>query len=86
MAAMAIVIEDEETETLLEQVSSQTGESVASLVREALRSRLLQLDGGGVRRRRAAIHEIQERVAAMPVLDARPDDEILGYNEYGHFD
>ena len=86
MAAMAIVIEDEETETLLEQVSSQTGESVASLVREALRSRLLQLDGEEVRRRRAAIHEIQERVAAMPVLDARPDDEILGYNEYGHFD
>ena len=55
-------------------------------MREALRSRLLQLDGEEVRRRRAAIHEIQERVAAMPVLDARPDDEILGYNEYGHFD
>ena len=83
---MAITIEDRETETLLEQLSRQTGESVDSLVREALRSRLLQLNSEEVRRRRAAIHDIQERVAAKPVLDTRSTEVILGYNEHGHFD
>ena len=83
---MAIVIEDREAEQLLGEVSRQTGESVEALVRDALRHRLLQLDSEEVQRRRRAIREIQDRVAAMPVLDTRPMDEILGYNEHGHFD
>jgi hypothetical protein len=32
------------------------------------------------------IREIQDRVAAMPELDPRPADEIIGYNEFGCFD
>ena len=83
---MAIVIEDAETEGLLQRVSQQTGESVSSLVREAMRSRLLQLDSEEVRRRKESIREIQERVASRPLLDARPNDEIIAYNEHGHFD
>ena len=83
---MAIVIEDREAEQLLGEVSRQTGESVEALVRDALRHRLLQLDSEEVQRRRRAIREIQDRVAAMPVLDTRPMNEILGYNEHGHFD
>ena len=83
---MAIVIKDREAEQLLGEVSRQTGESVEALVRDALRHRLLQLDSDEVQRRRRAIREIQDRVAAMPVLDTRPMDEILGYNEHGHFD
>jgi antitoxin VapB len=34
----------------------------------------------------AKVREIQKRVADLPVLDNRTDDEILGYNEHGHFD
>jgi hypothetical protein len=34
----------------------------------------------------AKVKDIQKRVAALPVLDHRTDDEILGYNEHGHFD
>jgi antitoxin VapB len=31
----------------------------------------------------AAIREIQERLAKLPVLDPRSPDELLGYDEYG---
>jgi len=32
-----------------------------------------------------AIMEIAERCAALPILDARPEDDILGYNNIGTF-
>ena len=31
----------------------------------------------------AKIRELQARVAALPVLDTRTADEILGYDEFG---
>jgi antitoxin VapB len=31
----------------------------------------------------AEIKEIQKRVAALPILDPRTPDEIIGYNAYG---
>lgn len=34
----------------------------------------------------AEIRKIQEAVAALPTLDERSDDEILGYNEKGVWD
>jgi hypothetical protein len=50
----------------------------------ALRQRLERITG----RRRAAglgdeIARIQERIAQLPRLDERGDDEILGYDERG---
>jgi hypothetical protein len=32
------------------------------------------------------IKEISERVTRLPILDDRSADEIIGYNEHGHFD
>jgi hypothetical protein len=32
---------------------------------------------------RAAIREIQESLAKLPVLDSRTPDEIIGYDEFG---
>lgn len=32
------------------------------------------------------VRAIQAEIARLPVLDARSPDEILGYNEHGHFD
>ena len=34
----------------------------------------------------AKIQEIQRQVAELPTLDNRTADEIIGYNEFGHFD
>ena len=33
----------------------------------------------------ARIRAIQAEVAQLPILDGRSPDEILGYNEHGHF-
>jgi hypothetical protein len=38
---------------------------------------------------RAKLHKLEEisrRTAALPILDTRTDDEILGYNDRGTFD
>jgi len=34
----------------------------------------------------ARVRVIQREVARLPVLDSRSPDEIIGYNERGHFD
>ncbi len=34
----------------------------------------------------ARVHAIQHEVAQLPVLDRRSPEEIIGYNEQGHFD
>jgi hypothetical protein len=34
----------------------------------------------------ARVRAIQEEVARLPVLDSRSPDQIVGYNEHGHFD
>jgi hypothetical protein len=34
----------------------------------------------------ARVRAIQAEVAQLPVLDSRSPEEILGYNERGHFD
>ncbi len=34
----------------------------------------------------AKIQEIQRQVAELPTIDNRTPDEIIGYNEFGHFD
>jgi len=34
----------------------------------------------------ARVRVIQEEMAQLPVLDRRSPDEIIGYNERGHFD
>jgi hypothetical protein len=32
------------------------------------------------------VHAIQQEIAQLSVLDKRSSDEIIGYNERGHFD
>ena len=83
---MSVLIEDAETDMLLTRIREKTGESPAELVRHSLRERLERLSSEEVSERLRAIREIQDRVAAMPCLDARDPDEIIGYNEHGHFD
>jgi hypothetical protein len=34
----------------------------------------------------ARVHAIQQEIAQLRVLDKRSSDEIIGYNERGHFD
>lgn len=81
---MAISIENPETERLALQLAQETGEPVELAIQRSLQKRLEQLR----QRHRAGLvkeklEEILRQVDALPTLDDRPEDEILGYDREG---
>jgi antitoxin VapB len=84
---MALHIQDPETDKLARELSAATGETITQAVNIALRDRLRNVAPARSEAEYIArIKAITARVAAMPVLDNRSADEILGYNEQGLFD
>ena len=81
---MALSIKDPETEKLARTLAARTGESITIATRRALEERLRRMSSSA---RKAALLEdleaIQRRWNALPVLDNRSPDEILGYDENG---
>jgi antitoxin VapB len=81
---MALSIKDPETERLARTLAQLTGESITAATKRAIEERLRRVGG---RSRRAALleemAEIRRRWSAMPVLDDRTLEEILGYDEHG---
>ncbi|MBA4232449.1 MAG: hypothetical protein C0465_17770 [Ralstonia sp.] len=78
-----------EVEQLARLVAIKTGKTPETIVKDAVEA---QARAAGVmlpRQRRTPeeierrVKEIAERVAALPLLDTRSDDEILGYNDHG---
>jgi antitoxin VapB len=81
---MALNIRNPEAEQLAAELARQTGESKTEAVTKALRDRLMRVRREHTNRRLAdELEEIAEHCASLPVLDARPADEILGYDENG---
>jgi len=81
---MPLSIKNDATERLARQVASATGESLTEAIHKALADRWQQLKG----KRRGSllagqIEDLLRRVDAMPTLDSRSADEILGYDEHG---
>jgi antitoxin VapB len=83
---MALNIKDPHTHALARELAQVTGESISQAVSLAIQERL--------RRMRArhetpghtlvnVLDEIALRCAALPDLDTRSAEEILGYNEEG---
>jgi len=81
---MAMSIKNDETERLARQVARETGESLTQAIQKALQERWERLK---VRRRSQVlvgqVEDLLRRVDALPNLDSRPEDEILGYDEHG---
>lgn len=81
---MALNIRNPEAERLAAELARETGETKTEAVTKALRDRLARL-----RRERAGrsladeLDEIARHAAALPVLDERSAEEILGYDEAG---
>jgi antitoxin VapB len=82
---MPLSIKDPEADILARRLAEQTGETITKAVIHALREQL-------AREERKAddddqlvedILEIARRFSALPVLDPRSPDEILGYDENG---
>ena len=81
---MALHIRNPEAERLAADLARETGETKTEAVTKALRDRLARL-----RRERAGrgladeLDEIARHAAALPVLDERSAEEILGYDDSG---
>ena len=81
---MVLSIKDPATDRLARRLARLTGESITKTVKLALSERLAREE----RRRgkqidRARIDEIVAGVAALPVVDARSPDELIGYDDAG---
>ena len=81
---MALSLKDPEVDRLAREVAARTGETLTAAVAAALRERLARLKGRRRRRPlREELREIARRCAALPTLDHRSADEIVGYDERG---
>ena len=81
---MPLSIKNETTERLARQVAGATGESITEAIQKSLEERwdrLKERRRGRVLTRQ--IEDILRRVDALPTLDDRSPDEILGYDEHG---
>jgi antitoxin VapB len=81
---MALSIKDPDVDQLARQLARITGESITKAVHVAVRDRLEREQ----RRRgkaldRARIDQLVTELAAIPVVDDRSPDELIGYDEHG---
>lgn len=82
---MPISIKSREADRLARELADTTGETITDAVIAAMRERLAREK---LRRENKAalladIRAIADHCASLPVLDTRPEDEILGYGENG---
>jgi antitoxin VapB len=81
---MALSLKDPEADRLAREVARRTGETLTGAIVTALRERLARLRRAPQRRPlREVLREIARRCAALPTIDHRSDDEILGYDDRG---
>jgi antitoxin VapB len=81
---MALSIKDPETERLARTLAERTGETITIATRRALEERLKRI--GSDARKAALLEDLaasRRRWSALPVLDNRSADEIIGYDENG---
>jgi antitoxin VapB len=82
--SMAFSIKNEEADRIVRELAERTGEGITDVILSALRAELKRVSG-----RRSGlglgddIARMQDRIAALPVLDDRCDDDIMGYDEAG---
>jgi antitoxin VapB len=85
---MAILIKDQEADQMIRTLAERTGESITDAVKQAVRERLdrVPLAEDEIAARKRKIEALIAKAGAMPIVDDRTPDEIIGYNEFGHFD
>ncbi len=81
---MALSIKHPDADRLARKLAQLTGETLTQAIITALQERILRERGRSrARRLSEELRIIGERCSSLPVLDDRPPEEILGYNEHG---
>lgn len=82
---MALKINQPEVEQLLRELVDYTGETATQVLINALRNRLAREKAK--RQQKLSLQDellrIGRECAALPILDQRTPEEILGYDAYG---
>lgn len=81
---MPLNIRNKQAEDLAGALAKLTGETKTEAVTQALRERLQRVRRARAKRRLAdELDEIAVHCSALPVLDRRSAEEIIGYDENG---
>jgi len=81
---MPLSIKNPHSEALARELAARTGESITEAVTEAVRARLKTLQQPATAERdRQRLERLLRELDALPDLDSRTPDEILGYDEQG---
>lgn len=87
---MALNIKNAEAEKLARELARRRGQGITEVLTDVLRREVererRKLKPGDIEARMRRIDEIVKRHNSRPLLDDRPADEIIGYNEHGLFD
>jgi antitoxin VapB len=81
---MPLSIRNSEVERLARSLSRLTGEGLTQTILEALRERHQRIRAAREQEQLFEdLRDISRRTAALPMLDHRSPDEIIGYDEDG---
>lgn len=84
---MGVSIKSAEAERKLRRVSRLLGKSMTATVIELADGKLKELDAKKDRERRLkTVNQLVRKFNSKPPLTNQTVEEILGYNERGHFD
>ena len=87
---MALNIKNVETEKLVRELARRRGQGITAALTDVVRREVererKRLRPDDIEARLRRIDAIVKRYNSRPELDRRSDDEIMGYNEQGHFD
>ncbi len=84
---MAVLIKDPETDCLIRELAARTGETLTEAVKKAAQQRLAGLGPKRGRIDWEGLAKVQAELDALPKINEHlTDDEIIGYNDEGHFD
>lgn len=78
---MGLTIDNEALVAMIRDLAERKGVSPDEALREAV-ERQVEWEAE-VARRRAVLRDIREQARALPRLDPRTPDEIVGYDEHG---
>jgi antitoxin VapB len=80
---VALNIKDPATEQSVRELAAATGEGLTTAIRVAVQQRLERVRKPRSRDLAEELLEIGRRCSALPDLDTRTAEEILGYDEHG---